>query len=144
MEEQLQLLKEQIEIRIRNIDSRRIYYRKRSFFSFISTSVLAAISTLLLGLNFMNWKEEIRICVLVITSLITVVNTYNSFFNYKELWVANNDALNQFRELNFNIEYFQKGKVEIDDATLTAFKNQYQTILNELNQVWHKSRLDKK
>lgn len=139
--EQLELLKEKIAERIKGINSRRLHYRSQAFYAFISTAALASVTTILLGLNLDDpWKERIRIAALVITTIITLINTYNAFFNHKELWVANNSALNRFYELQFDIEFFEKGSMPLELIAVDEFKKRYQAILNELNQTWYKSR----
>lgn len=142
MNEQFKLLLDSIAERIENFDQKRIYYRHRAAKAYFSTAILAAISTILLGLNINGWADIIRITVLIITTLITILNSYNTFYNYKELWIANNDALNRLYALNFNMNFFLKGGIVLTVEILKGFKDEYQSILDELNQVWHKSRTD--
>src|SRR6476469_144366 len=100
--QQIELLKTKIADRIQGANQRRNGYRKKAFYAFISTAALAAFSSVLLGLDVGDeWKESVRIGALVISTIITLINTYNAFFNHKELWVANNQALNKFYQLNF-------------------------------------------
>ena len=139
---QFDFLKESIEKRIKHIDGRRIYYRRQSFVFFISSAVLGGIVTILLGLNLQGWENEIRIASLIMTTLITFLSTYNSFFNYKDLWVANNFARNRFNELKFTIEYWENGDEPISDEQIESIRKSYQEILNELNQSWMKSKLE--
>lgn len=140
--EQLTLLKQNIEDRIKGINGRRLYYRGRALFAVVSTALLAALSAVLLGLNLENWSEEIRIAVLIITSIISLINVYNAFFNYKDLWIANNTALNKFYELKFSINFAEKGEPKPDGNAVERFRSTYQQILNELNQTWLKTRTD--
>lgn len=137
---QLELLKASIENSIVSSKSRRKYYEMRSFYAFISTAFLAAITTIILGINIETWANEIRIASLIITSLITFITSYNAFFNFKDLWVANNRALNQMYELRFTILFSEAGDIPIDMAKAEAFRKQYQEILNELNSSWYKAR----
>lgn len=141
--EQLELLKSKIDDRINGINSRRLYYRRQAFYAFIGTAILSALATVLLGLQSQSrYIETIRISCLIITSIITIINTYNAFFNHKELWIANNNALNKFYELKFNIEYFEKESQPWDMQSLLIFKQTYQEILNDLNQIWSKTRTE--
>lgn len=138
--EQLNYLKELIKERITSVSGSRNYYRKGAFKYIIGTAFLAALNTVLLGLHFTNWENEIRITVLVMSAIITIVNTYNAIFNFKDLWIANNDALNGLYELRFNIEFYEKGIDPLDLAQVEKFRLSYQKIHDELNSNWHKIR----
>lgn len=142
LNEQLEFLKASTEARIKNINNRRFYYRRKSFLTYISTAALAALTTVLLGMQVEGkLAENIRMASLIITTVITLINTYSAFFNHKELWVANNTALNKFYELKFNMEYQEKGG-QLTSEIIDHFKKTYQAILDDLNQTWLKSRTE--
>ena len=65
---------------------------------------------------------------------------YNSFFDNKQMWIANNNALNEFYKLSFDIE-FAETNLSVDEVIVEKFKNDYQSILDKLNSVWTSSRL---
>lgn len=141
--EQFEFLKTSVNDRINGINKRRLNYRQQAFYAFFSTAALAALATVLLGLQLNGkWVETIRITALIITSLITLINTFNAFFNHKELWIANNTALNKLYELKFNMEYVEKGSQPFDLQVIDLYKKKYQEILDELNQTWYKSRAE--
>ncbi|MCU7616011.1 SLATT domain-containing protein [Chryseobacterium sp. PBS4-4] len=138
--EQLKFLKEQIDRRITRINSSRLYYRRVAFWTYLSITILAAMSTIVLGLNFEIIKDILRIIALVISGCITVISAYNTFFDNKGMWIAYNDALNEIYKLKFAIEFREKQDYEIDQITIEQFKLQYQNILDELNDVWTRSK----
>jgi Protein of unknown function (DUF4231) len=139
--EQLDFIKKMIMERLADADSSRLFYRQRAYRYYISTIVLGAFTTVLLGLNIETLKETARIGALIITSLVTIINAYNAFFNNKELWVANNSAVNRFYQLNFDISFAEKNPTKISDEEILIFKKRYQEILDELNTTWQKNRL---
>ena len=141
--EQLFFLKKSIANRIIAIKSRKVFYRKEAYYIYLSTAVLAALTTILSGLKIPEISEIARISIMIIGSLITLINTYSAFYHHKEMWVANNEALNKFYELNFDIEFNENGDVEITKEKIDEYKKSYQTILNELNQTWNKSKNNK-
>jgi Tfp pilus assembly protein PilO len=137
----LQYLKSQISERIKTINERRVRYKKKSFWSYISISILAAISSIVLGLNLSCWKEASRIVALFISGLITVIGAYNAFFDHKQMWIANNNARNEFFKLSFEIEFAEKVSESISEEMVEKFKQEYQAILDRLNKTWTESRL---
>jgi hypothetical protein len=142
--EKLEFLKACIDQRLVRIDSHRIDFKKRAFKSFILSTVLSAITTILLGLNIPSLAEVVRITALSLTTTVTVINAYNSYFSHKELWIANNIAKNRLLQLKFNIDYAEQGEQSISDSQIENFKKNYQDILNDLNATWQKNRLNQK
>lgn len=140
--EQLIYIKDSLDKRIESVNKKRIFYRKWSFIVLFSTAFLAIISSILLGLNSKLFAEATRITVLIITSIISLISVVNAFFNYKELWLANNTARNRFYELKFKIELFEKSEENSSLAIIESFANVYQEIINDLNQSWIKARND--
>ena len=104
----LLFLKKQIDNRIVTFNSSRNYYRRKAFVLFISITVLAAFSTVILGINQEFRNESLRIITLIITSLITVISAYNTFFDNKGMWIAYNIALNELNRLKFDIQFQEK------------------------------------
>ncbi len=143
---QLEFLKENIEERINRIDGARIDYKNKAFAAFISSTVLSAITTILLGLRIDDspGKDIVRITALILTTTVTVIGAYNSFYSHKELWIANNIAKTKFLQLKFNILYDEQGAAPILEKDIDAYKKTYQDILNELNGTWQKNRLNQK
>src|SRR5580698_5678215 len=111
--EKLSFLKENIKHQIEGIDQRRLHYKKQAFAVFITATILSAVTTVLLGMNIDCLKEYFRIAALILTTCITVINAYHAFYGHKELWIANNEAENRLRELQFDINYYESGKTEI-------------------------------
>lgn len=139
---QLELIKKSIQKRIESIDRKRLKYRNNAYRTFITVTILGALVTVLLGLNLKGYEEPIRIMSLIITAVVTILNAYNSFFSHKELWVANNSALNRFYALQFTIAFLEESGQPFDAATVNTLKDEYDQILNELNNNWLKGRME--
>lgn len=151
MEIELSKTKEQSELlfildaiqeRKKSMKSKKVFYRKYSLLIYLSTAILATITTILSGLKITNtgYTEAIRIVIMIITSLITLINTYSAFYHHKDLWIANNDGLNKFYKLEFDIQYSQKKSSSVSAEQIDKFKIEYQNILDELNESWISSR----
>ncbi|WP_264522961.1 SLATT domain-containing protein [Flavobacterium sp. N502536] len=133
---QLKFLKDEINKRISRFDSSRLYYRKISFWAYLSVTILAAVSTIILGLKIDELKEIPRISALIITGLITIISAYNTFFDNKGMWVAYNTALNDLYRLKFEIEFLEQRGEIIDSVKIDLFKLEYQEIVGKLNKTW--------
>ncbi|HTR29544.1 MAG TPA: DUF4231 domain-containing protein [Puia sp.] len=142
--DQLAYLKERITGSITNVNSNRVYYRKMAYRFYISTVILSALTTIILGLNIEELKEAVRIIALIITTTVTVLNAYIGYFNYKELWIAYNKALNQFAQLQFEIEFMEKGGTALTLDQILVLRGRCQQIYDELNATWQKNRAPEK
>lgn len=133
-------LKEEIKERISGINQSRTYYRKIAFWAYLSITILSALTTIILGLNLKSFEEQLRIIALLLSGLITIISAYNSYFDNKQMWIANNIALNDFYKLNFDIEFAQSNS-NITELLIEEYKIEYQNILDRLNSSWTNSRL---
>jgi hypothetical protein len=139
--QKLVFLKESINERLAGSNSRRYYFRKRAFYNHMLAAVLAAVTTVLLGLNIEPLKEYIRIAALILSAMTTLLSVYSAFYNDKELWVANNNAVNRFYQLLFDIQFEERGEKDLTEEQIDGFRKTYQNILDELNATWAKNRM---
>lgn len=137
---QLDYLKEEIEKNITAFKSSRNFYRKSAFYAYISSSFLAGITTVILGLNLEGYDLLIKRISLVITSLITFISAINAFYSPKELWLSYNKGLNQLYELKLDINFYQNGNTAADQSKIDEFKSRFQNIMDEMNKSWFKNR----
>ena len=142
--EKLEFLKQEIAARLIHMDSSRLFYRKMAFRMYFGAAVLGAVTTVLLGLNIEGIREVLRISALIITATVTVINAYMAFFNHKDLWLAYNLAQNRFKTLQFEIDFTEKGGGELTMDQVLHFQAAYQSIIDELNNTWVKSRTPEK
>jgi hypothetical protein len=139
---QLDFIRQGVQDRIVGIKGRISHYRNIAFWSHIGSAALAAIISFLLAIKAEGkiLSEAIRLVSLLITCSITVIGAYNAFYSHKEMWIANNEALNEFYSLQFDMEFFLQGKGEVTEQTLGEFKKRYDAILRKLNEGWSKAR----
>lgn len=140
----LEFLKKEIAARRFGLVRRSNYYQATAFWPFMISVVLSAIVTVLLGFNDPGLRETFRLTALGLTAIVTIANAYNSFYSNRQLWVANNKALNRLYRLIFDIAYSEQGDHYVSDTETEAFRATYQCILDELNAAWEKNREGKK
>ena len=169
METKQNLLRNEISSALEKNRRYRNNNKKKAFRFHIIITVLAAITTVILGLNIELYANYIRITALIIGAIITIISTWNTFYNHKELWINHTILVSQLKELLFDLDYLiaDKPKV-IKDSTqkipekqiesdttetqmhmefkkeLEIIKNKYFDIIGESYTDWRKLRLDKK
>lgn len=141
-QKQVDFLKTQLENAIKSLHNRRMENKRKAFRIQIATTILSAVSTIVLGLKVEGKEEHTRIFALIVSSTITVITAIDAFYNHKRLWLTYADSLNAMYALRYDFDYRLFGTAEITVDELNRFKDRYQEILNNNNEKWMKMRLD--
>jgi ABC-type nickel/cobalt efflux system permease component RcnA len=136
----LSYLENQISNRISDFKSSRTFYRRGSLIQTISAASLAAITTLLVGLNQIYHQNWLAALSLVSAGLTTVVAAWGSWFGFRNLWVSNQRTLNSLYELKSQMDYDKAITGAQPQEKVDSYYERYQTILNEANKTWGEAR----
>jgi F0F1-type ATP synthase assembly protein I len=146
LKKKVKFLKVQIAERIQGFTERRNNNKHKARNFQVSITVLGAISTIILGLNFDNlvyltfFKNQTKNIALIISALITIISAYNTFFDHKGLWVNYTTSRNSLYNLDFEIDYYLEGNEDIEKEKIEEFKERYNEILVEANHKWSELR----
>ncbi len=146
LREKVVFLQDEIEKQIKSFTTKRNNnkYKARNFH--VIVTIASAISTIILGFDFAGFNalsfmnDHTKNIALIISSFITVISTYNTFFDHKSLWVNYTNTRNRLYDLKFEINYYLKGKEDIDPEQIEKYKERYREILHMLNEKWSKLR----
>lgn len=148
LNKKIEFLQMHIDERISRFTSKRIdnKFKARNFY--VSTTVLAAISTIVLGLDVAGGSNTIiegydkltKNIALIISAIITIVSAYDSFFDHKSLWVNFTTAKSKMRSLKFDLDYYLEGNDNIAKEDIERFKARYIDILNDVGKKWSNLR----
>jgi hypothetical protein len=100
---------------------------------------LASFTTILLGLNGFNTSSKIVLqnVAFTLSAVTTLLTAWDTFFNYRGLWIRYTGTLNELYELKDNIEYLCTGEPQnIKTEDLDNLYQQYQRVLDENNTTW--------
>ena len=151
--QKLSFLVEEIKRTCEGSNVRRLDYKKKAFRSYMATSMLAAVSVIILGIKFesvtflgivLDISTYAKTTALVINASISVINAYNMYYDHKDMWIANNKTMNALKKLIFDIEFAQTGTGAITLEQITKWKDDYQEIMDNMNATWEKFRAEKK
>ncbi|MCK4562778.1 MAG: DUF4231 domain-containing protein [Flavobacteriaceae bacterium] len=121
---------------IDDFDKKKTYNRKKAFYSYLVVTILGATITVLLGLNISYLEYVFRGIALCLGAIITIYSAYNSFFNFKGLWLKYNDTKNKLYSIKDDLNYFLAGNENINSEELNKFKKRLDNILSEINEEW--------
>lgn len=142
-EEKLKLIESEIDDRVREFARKRHGDKRRAFGLKVLSVLLAAIITVLLGLKVeAGWSDLLRNIALVFGALITVINAYEAFYDYRALWIRRTVTLVNLYKLQRDFRFYKSGVEpdEISGATLERFKNRLDEIMDNDLRNWLKLR----
>src|SRR6185436_10515130 len=109
-EEKLKLIENEIDDRVREFARKRRSDKHWAFGLKVSSVLLAATITVLLGLQLGDeWSEPFKNIALVLGVLITVFNTYEAFYDYRALWVRRTVTLVHLYKLQRDFRFYKSG-----------------------------------
>jgi len=142
-EEKLKLIENEIDDRVREFARKRRSDKHWAFGLKVSSVLLAATITVLLGLQLGDeWSEPFKNIALVLGVLITVFNTYEAFYDYRALWVRRTVTLVHLYKLQRDFRFYKSGVApdEISSAALERFKDRLDEIMDNDLRNWLKLR----
>ncbi|GAA3626362.1 hypothetical protein C8D88_120111 [Lentzea atacamensis] len=119
--------------------SRKHRFRWKSVLVRLTTLVLSAASTIILGLqNLDPWTGT----AFSLIAVVTVVSALEPFFAWRSLWVLMEDASYRFHRLEDDLAYYiaSRPAEEIDVERVREMFQQYQEIWDSLSSRWLKYR----
>ncbi len=128
----------------------KLYDGKRQKNKFLALSIklvsafFAASITVILGIEFTDKSVQLFSNIaLGLSAFITVLNTWDAFFNHKALWYQFNNAAISMRLLKADLNYaIIKNDGEIDDGLAEKIHNRLKTIIVTTNEEWQELRRD--
>lgn len=119
--------------------SRKHGFRLKSVVVRLTTLVLSAVSTIILGLqNLDPWTGT----AFALVAVVTVVSALEPFFAWRSLWVLMEEASYRFHRLEDDLSYYVASTPveEVDEERIREMFVRYQEIWDSLSSRWLKLR----
>ncbi|SFQ98279.1 Protein of unknown function [Lentzea waywayandensis] len=119
--------------------SRKQRFRWKSVTVRLTTLVLSAVSTIILGLqNLDPWTGT----AFALVAVVTVVSALEPFFAWRSLWVLMEEASYKFHRLEDDLAYYVASTpaADVDPELVREMFERYQEIWDSLSGRWLKFR----
>lgn len=132
-----------IDSQIASFYKKRQNNRRVAIFVKLSAAGLGAMTTVLLGLQgisgtYQNWVTNIA---LVASALVTIIATYEGFFDHRALWVRYTQTLTSLYSLKSELGFLLAASdVPPSADSLTEIHARFQLILSATNEWWLSKR----
>ena len=145
MKERIEYLKTKIESEVAAFRRRRLEYKRKSIFIKVTISVLAALTTVLLGLQGLPPNNVIQNVTLGMSATITLLTSLDAFFNHRTLYLRYTATTAQLYDLRSDLEYLlTKGEGGITEEELDNIYGRLRGLLEETGSDWIKARREVK
>ncbi len=142
---QLDYLQEQIQLSIAKLKKKADQNKRRTYTISVASASLGALVTIALGLQLPEQAALFKNFALICGALIAIVNTIQSVFAFRDLWLKQKGTLLQFYSLRNQIEFYKAGLEETDEISperVTQLFQAYQLIWQEDSTEWLRLRKD--
>ncbi len=96
---------------------------------------------MLLGLQGVGQKYLLRNSALLLSAWVTLLSTWDSFFNHRGLWGRYTTTCAALRAVESDLEYLLlKGSGMYTEGQIDELHERYQAIIQETNQWWQRER----
>lgn len=117
------------------VDSRKARFRQRATIVKVASLALAAISTVILGINAIPARASIA---LPMVALIGALGAAETYFNWRSRWVLMEETLYRLNRLRDEIDIYliATPSAEFDRDTLNRFFADQQLIWRDVSRRW--------
>jgi hypothetical protein len=137
LEKKVEFLQTSIDKQIEGFRKRRLVNRQESTRIHIWSTSLSAITTVLLGLTDIGSPALLKNVALCASSLVTLLNTWETFFNHKGMYIHYNHTVTELLHLRTDLDYLLcQGIDNVQESDLDAMYGRYQAILESTNSTW--------
>jgi hypothetical protein len=140
----VELLRGFIAASIKDVGNKRKRNQHKATAVKVAILFMSGGATILLGLNLGSFAETpLKNTAFVLSSLVTVFNALEPFFNYRALWVEHERANAGFFQVKDRLEFYVAGRgdADLDVKEIDGFYADYERVWSTLNQAWNRERL---
>ena len=138
------LLESYLKSSIDDVGKKRLRNQRKATAVKLTILCLSGGATLLLGLDLgLSVDPWLKRAAFVLTSVVTVLNAVEPFFNYRALWVEHERANAAFFHVKDRLHFYVTGRTEsaLEPAAIEHFYDEYERVWTRLNQAWLEQRL---
>lgn len=135
-------LRKRIEVSLNDVKGMKNTYQKRASYIKVISICLTGTATILLGLQISGFEPVFKDTAFVLGALVTLVNAFEPFFNYRALWIENEIGKAKFHRLKDDFDYYMAGTTpgNLNIQKLDEFQKQAQDIWTSLGSAWQEHR----
>ena len=146
VDKKIEYLKERVKKDLDYVKKKRSDKRVKAITAKMLVTFFSILTTILLGLQGFGGTTApviIKNAALVLSALVTLVSTWDAFFNHRAIWIRLQITVSQLYQLQYRLEYLvAEGTQDIKPTDIDNLYDRYQSIWEEANLSWLEQRKD--
>lgn len=136
-----QALRKQIDL----FNLKRRENRRKALFFKLTVTALGGVTTVLLGLQGIGHENLLRNGALVLSAMVTLLSTWDTFFNHRGLWTRYTATFTDLKAIETQLEYLLLGgEGSLTDSQVDELYSRFQNVLSATNEWWQHERQEEK
>jgi hypothetical protein len=140
-------LREDLAAQIKSFGEKRITNKRRALWLKMLATTFSVLTTILLGLKGFEYLTESSLLFknlpLVLSALVTLVSSFDGFFNHRALWVRYTLTVSNLRAIQDDLDYATAdANAPPTQVRVDGLLKKYQNVLSETNTSWQTLRDD--
>lgn len=139
----VELLQSFLKLSIEDIGKKRKLNQRRATWAKLLILCMSGGATILLGIDISAAVEvPLKNAAFALTSLVTLLNALEPFFNYRGLWIEHERANAAFFAVKDRLAFYVTGRAdaELELEVINGFYGEYEQVWANLNDAWQHKR----
>ena len=133
-------LANKLDEQIKVFDRYRENNKFKALFFKLSITALGGITTVIWGLQGVGNEDLFRNVALVLSATITLLGTFDTFFDHRAMWVRYTKTVTDLRAIRSDLEYQQTVSDNLASEKLDRLYARYKSVITDTNEWWHQLR----
>jgi hypothetical protein len=139
--EKTEFLSSALRTQIHSFNAKRKDNKRKALFFKLTVTVLGGTTTVLLGLQGVGHESTFRNLALVLSAMVTLLSTWDTFFNHRGLWTRYTATYTELRTIEADLEYMHLGgEGVLSESQVDELFTRYQRVLRNTNEWWQHER----
>ena len=139
--EKAKYLSEMLKTKGREYNTKRGENKRKALLFKLTITGFSGATTVLLGLQGIGQEYLLRNSALLLSAWVTLLSTWDSFFNHRGLWTRYTTTCAALRAVESDLEYLLlKDDGMYTEEQIDELYERYQAIIQETNQWWQRER----
>jgi hypothetical protein len=141
LDDRINWLRKEISHHIAGFDRGRKENKRKALRFRLSIVALGGLTTVFLGLKDTGFDSVLRNAALIASALVTLLSTWDAFYNHRGLWVRYTATLVDLYAIDTELRYLcEQGVGMIRITELDALFVRMQKVLKDTNEWWQQER----
>ena len=125
----------------KDFSKKRTENKAKALFFKLAVTSLSGATTVLLGLQGIGHQNDLRNVALLLSAWVTLLSTWDSFFNHRGLWARYTATCTALRAIKSDLDYLLlNGDGAYTEQQIDELHDRYRSVIRDTNEWWNHER----